>query len=1087
MGKQAKTIFGLPVTQIKSPTKLQQPPTNVSNLSGRKAVDSRKTPLPPPQSSSNLFNSSAPDTSAALGAAHVPAGEADFLGSRNNPKRKLIWVEYNTRADIVDIVPGDSIGVVLQRIHKCFGHQLKFADTSQLQLGIPLAWIPGGASAVSLEDVVDSKNKQGGGSSLSPSLMSLSMSNTGIPDNKSQMRTEAVRDISAESHPTCSEGDVDRGTCLAGSQRNVLSGDQRRVNHRQPILVLPNEKLHEGVSIGEVFAHIVAARPYAATGLSKLFTPSSFPAITHILNTRLLAFQIFVDYSNIPKHIGRTLSAETHSRNYQQPATTDPNLVKFWQQLRNATLEDDILSMPAGTYFLGDPVLGSKMYIRQAYKELALGIEQSHHTQNGFVVTGTSGMGKTYFGIWMMYLIVNGVIRLDTDLRQEPHADGTSPLNHSVIGVGQGLNKSPVSAWSANISLDASSRWASRANHLDSTCSGHEVGYNTLTGTWGAGSQLLGPEDFVYDGYVSHPVIIWDSHLRNELVVYSLEDGTVTSGWPRQSSHPAFYHSHVWYISDGDKAPLMVPAPIFQSPSTTDTDSKHVTRVNTRKTIHLTSVDTVRPAISRIIGFTAVTMPGWTFAELEYAYARCLTYGQCVLPREFSERVYLWGGNPSMVLAPSRRGDMQRHAQAALDRVDLVRILHRVVGLGVQAGPSVLKQQDKYDGGDNSDVAHEGNWGSCYEEDVAVRLVVYAMSDAHDYIVRSYRLGSAYISQKIAHALYRPIGWRDMDLAERVHAAWRFEYTSEVEQAYPHLAQIRKMLFLGHMHNSICNGGRFSTRCLSTVVSPMDGMTPGSASKSSSPSRQIPENTTNKSPIVVSGSTGSTSTEGRDKMKSPQKALTTFSSAMSPQKTLTAFSPAISPQKPLTACSPAISPLSLPMLNLTNLGLPSTVSSLPPNITISTSSVDIPSMNRFLFDSILDLSLTSYNIPKVAQFSPVDAICAPNMLFCICVNDRGRSIMVDRLRELYTQSISDDAMSAANTRPEDAAVRGETTPGKRSHNPHLRLFYAVPTMELFNSLGPQTFKVNDKWMAEEQEILQWAAENIEQYVLHIGI
>ncbi|KAH6580500.1 hypothetical protein BASA60_002846, partial [Batrachochytrium salamandrivorans] len=102
----------------------------------------------------------------------------------------------------------------------------------------------------------------------------LSMSNTGIPDNKSQMRTEAVRDISAESHPTCSEGDVDRG-----------------------------------VSIGEVFAHIVAARPYAATGLSKLFTPSSFPAITHILNTRLLAFQIFVDYSNIPKHIGRTLSA----------------------------------------------------------------------------------------------------------------------------------------------------------------------------------------------------------------------------------------------------------------------------------------------------------------------------------------------------------------------------------------------------------------------------------------------------------------------------------------------------------------------------------------------------------------------------------------------------------------------------------------------------------------------------------------------------------------------------------------------------------------------------------------------------------
>ncbi|KAJ8324465.1 hypothetical protein O5D80_006718 [Batrachochytrium dendrobatidis] len=963
-----------------------------------------------------------------------PQLESDFLANKDSSKRRLIWVEYNHRADIVDILPGDSIGKVLQRIHERFGHQLSFADTSQLRIGIPKSWVPGQTREFPVENKT---NPDGLYYSSKVGTPNEAFRQSAFPNACDPSNVNGSTDPIMDEEKKCYKQDhTSYKQSVVHSPCHPLSGDINQAE-THPILVIPNRFQHEGVAIGEVFKQIVAENPSSASTLSLLFSSTYFPTIIHILNTRQEAFQLFVDYSNVPKYPGmRFLDRPSNS---QATFNSDHELTKFFHNLRYAKLEDDVLSMPPGTYLLGDPSLGSKLYTRQVYKELALGIEQSKPWQRGFVVTGTPGMGKTFFGIWMMYLIVNDVICLGNEGRLDRSHNDLNVSNVWNSRLSQSINRSQSLNIVHNDSDSMDSKCASHVNFMESNAS-----VNHQHSIWNEGSQIIGQMDSENGVYTTAPVIIFDLHLRNELIVFSMEDRSVTSGWARNSSHPAFYHSHVWYISDGDKAPLMVPAPIVSGIH--DDTSSVAPYVCIRKSIHITSSDTIQPSVMRLPGNTVLTMPAWTFAELESAYLGCSNYSLCTSYSEFTELVYKWGCNPLMVLTQSKNQEIQQLAQSSLFQIDMVRVLHRLVGLDMPASRSNLTCVDP----------HTDIQSTYHQECASAHLVVHAVTDAQNYVSRSYRMGSAYISQVAAHKLYRPVGWNAMDLTNLVHSAWRFEHGTKVDQQYPHLRQVRKMLYMGHIHNTLCEGGQFPIRRLS----------PGLKT------------------VLATQLETSTVACLPDQSYDTQKA--SVDQPIIPQLILSASDG--------TTVEPANTYFDQTSFDITSTQKP------PHSISINESTITIPHMSRFLFESMLSLSHTEYNIPKVSQFSPVDSICAPNILFCICVNDRGRTILVDKLREMYVESCKDEGTPSYPIDGADALTFEAVKPGIHSNlkdmektplgndvNHTLKLFYVVPTTDLFHNLGPQQFKVDERWLMEEAVILEWADKHIEQYVLHLGI
>ena len=61
------------------------------------------------------------------------------------------------------------------------------------------------------------------------------------------------------------------------------------------------------------------------------------------------------------------------------------------------------MQAPAGTCFLGDPVLGSTLYVREAYTALHNKLEELKKRGKAHVViSGNPGLGKSWFALYML-------------------------------------------------------------------------------------------------------------------------------------------------------------------------------------------------------------------------------------------------------------------------------------------------------------------------------------------------------------------------------------------------------------------------------------------------------------------------------------------------------------------------------------------------------------------------------------------------------------------------------------------------------------------------------------------------------------
>ncbi|CBJ33665.1 conserved unknown protein [Ectocarpus siliculosus] len=78
------------------------------------------------------------------------------------------------------------------------------------------------------------------------------------------------------------------------------------------------------------------------------------------------------------------------------------NVSDFAAALTGAVVTEDTLELVNGTFFLGNGKLGSKLFIRPCYKEMA-DLILSGNVQD-IVVTGTPGIGKSMFGYHLLYL-----------------------------------------------------------------------------------------------------------------------------------------------------------------------------------------------------------------------------------------------------------------------------------------------------------------------------------------------------------------------------------------------------------------------------------------------------------------------------------------------------------------------------------------------------------------------------------------------------------------------------------------------------------------------------------------------------------
>ena len=89
------------------------------------------------------------------------------------------------------------------------------------------------------------------------------------------------------------------------------------------------------------------------------------------------------------------------------PVAANINVTGFAATLTEAVVTNNSLELVSDTFFLGDPTLGSKLFIRPCYKglsEIILDGASSGALRN-FVVTGTPGVGKSVFGWYLLYLL----------------------------------------------------------------------------------------------------------------------------------------------------------------------------------------------------------------------------------------------------------------------------------------------------------------------------------------------------------------------------------------------------------------------------------------------------------------------------------------------------------------------------------------------------------------------------------------------------------------------------------------------------------------------------------------------------------
>ena len=89
------------------------------------------------------------------------------------------------------------------------------------------------------------------------------------------------------------------------------------------------------------------------------------------------------------------------------PVAAGNSVTDFAATLTEAVVTNNTLELANGTFFLGDPMLGSKLFIRPCYKELSEIILDgaSSGAWRNVVVTGTPGIGKSVFGLYLLYLL----------------------------------------------------------------------------------------------------------------------------------------------------------------------------------------------------------------------------------------------------------------------------------------------------------------------------------------------------------------------------------------------------------------------------------------------------------------------------------------------------------------------------------------------------------------------------------------------------------------------------------------------------------------------------------------------------------
>ena len=125
----------------------------------------------------------------------------------------------------------------------------------------------------------------------------------------------------------------------------------------------------------------------------------------------LSSFHAPVAFRRRPRNCFFSVGPNTHSSAAPHydclPVAVPKPLADFGAVLTRAVVTENTLELADGTFFLGEPRLRSKLYIRPCYKYLSKLILEGviNGMTDKIVVTGTPGIGKSEFGFYLMHLL----------------------------------------------------------------------------------------------------------------------------------------------------------------------------------------------------------------------------------------------------------------------------------------------------------------------------------------------------------------------------------------------------------------------------------------------------------------------------------------------------------------------------------------------------------------------------------------------------------------------------------------------------------------------------------------------------------
>ena len=125
----------------------------------------------------------------------------------------------------------------------------------------------------------------------------------------------------------------------------------------------------------------------------------------------VFSFHAPVAFRRRPRNCFFSVGPNTHSSAAPHydclPVAVPRPLADFGAVLTRAVVADNTLELVDGTFFLGEPELRSKLFIRPCYEYLSELILEGvfDGTMKNIVVTGTPGIGKSEFGFYLMHLL----------------------------------------------------------------------------------------------------------------------------------------------------------------------------------------------------------------------------------------------------------------------------------------------------------------------------------------------------------------------------------------------------------------------------------------------------------------------------------------------------------------------------------------------------------------------------------------------------------------------------------------------------------------------------------------------------------